>query len=273
MEKETNLFILNLTLTLRCTLKCKLCVADITKYENRPHFETKLLCETIDRCFQIVNKAERFQLSGGEPLMHEGMVDIVKKAMEYKDKFGNLGFFSNGTMVPGKELLNTIAGYKEPKKFMFYISHYGKYSTKVSEITKLLDEYQIPYAVKVYHGKNQHMDGWVDYGNYERFDYTEAQLIDLFQNCGVCQMGGIWSVRFGEIHRCTRSASGMSLNKIPRMKEDYIDLFDDTVSAAARKDKLLNLMDKKYISACRYCNGDFGTKDSSKRYPAAEQAE
>lgn len=268
---KNELFILNLTITLRCTLKCKLCVADVTKYSPQPHFETEELCETIDRLFQIVDFAERFQLSGGEPFIHSGIVDIVKKTLSYQEKFGFLGFFTNGTILPPVELLDLLKSYETPEKFMFYISHYGEHSTKVKEIEALLSAYQLPYSTKIYHGEQQHLDGWVDYGNYQCFNHDQKEMETLFSNCGANQMGGIWATRFGEVHRCTRSASGMSLGKVPRVPEDYIDLFDDSISIMERRENLANLKKKTFVTTCNYCSGDFGTADKLKRYPAGEQ--
>lgn len=270
MLDENKLFILNLTLTLRCTLNCKLCVADVPKYKKLPHFEMDYLIDSMDRCFEIVDYAERFQMSGGEPLIHKDIHKIVEHAMNYKDKFSMLGIFSNGTIVPSQELIDVINKYKESVDFKFYISHYGEHSNKVDEVSKVLGDNQIPYEVKIYHGENQHFDGWVDYGNYENQDYSEEKLKDLFKNCGVHQMGGIWSLRFGELHRCTRSASGTSLGKIPKIEGDYLDFFNDD-SADTRRQKLHELMNKDYISACKHCTGDFGTVDKSKRFPAAQQ--
>ena len=48
------------------TLCCKLCVADVDKYDIHPHFDNKYLFDVIDRCFSIVHSVERFQLSGWE---------------------------------------------------------------------------------------------------------------------------------------------------------------------------------------------------------------
>lgn len=270
MSDGTNLFILNLTLTLKCTLKCRLCVADVTKYKNPPHFETAYLLDSMEKCFEVVDYAERFQMSGGEPLMHKDIHQIVEKAMAYKEKFGMLGIFSNGTIVPSEALIKVINDHKEKVPFKFYLSHYGDYSNRMDEIIALLTQEEIPFDVKKYHGDQQHFDGWIDYGDYEHHDYSEEKAKNLFQNCGVHQMGGIWSLRFGELHRCTRSASGVSLGKIPRNEADYINLFNED-PVAERRTKLTALMTKDYISACKHCTGDFGTADKSKRYPAAEQ--
>ena len=268
--KKINLFILNLTLTLRCTLKCKLCVADIAKYETPPHFSKEFLFEAMKKSFSIIDYVERFQLSGGEPLIHKDFAEILENALNYSSQFGFLGIFSNGTIVPDKETIEVINKFGDKSKVKFFISHYGEHSKKVPEIENILSQNNINYEVKIYHGENQHFDGWVDYGNYEKQNYNEEELVSLFNDCAANRIGGIWSCRYGEIHRCTRSASGTDLGAIPKIKGDYIDLFAD-ISDNEQKEMLRLLINKPYITACSYCTGNFGTNDVTKRFPAAEQ--
>jgi hypothetical protein len=126
----------------------------------------------------------------------------------------------------------------------------------------------IPYKGKIYYGQNQHFDGCIDYRNYKYQNHSEYKLINLFKNCVVNRIGGIWSCRYCELHRCTRSASGMDLKQIPYIQDDYVSLFED-MPIETQKDKLRHIMVKPY--SCKYCSGDFGTDDKQKRYPAAEQ--
>lgn len=269
-----NLFILNITVTLRCTLRCKLCVADVAKYDTPPHFEKEYLFDVIDRCFSIVDSVERFQLSGGEPLLHKDFGEILGKSMQYRDRFHKLGIFTNGALLPKQELIDQIISYGCNEKFMIYISDYGKNSPKAKEFAAILENAGIPYDIKDYSGLAQHAGGWVDYGDYEYQNFSEQKLKDIFEHCAVNKIGGIWSCRYGELHRCTRSASGMDLKKIPRMYGDYISLFADIPEVEYRqvqRNKLMELMQKPYLSACKYCSGDFGSEDPTKRYPAGEQ--
>jgi hypothetical protein len=265
-----DLFILNITLTLRCTLKCKLCAADVTRYDVAPHFSKEFVFNIIDKCFELVDHVERFQLSGGEPLLHKDFNSILQKALFYSERFGNIGIFTNGTILPGQDLISQILDFGRNNKFKFYISHYGSISNKAEDCIELMKANNIPYEVKIYHGQNQHFDGWIDYGNYKYQNHSEYKLIDLFKNCAVNKIGGIWSCRYGELHRCTRSASGMDLKLIPDIQDDYISLFED-IPIETQKDKLRRIMAKPYLTACKYCSGDFGTDDKQKRYPAAEQ--
>lgn len=269
-DNQIRLFVLNLTLTLRCTLRCKLCVAEVPKYKVLPHFSKEHLFDVIDRCFSIIDYIERFQFSGGEPLLHEDFNEIIQRAMRYSDQYGHLGVFANGTILPNQDTIDTIVNSPDKEKFKFYISHYGDLSSKAAEMEKLLLENGIPYEIKSYHGSDQHSDGWIDYGNYRFQDYSTQELTDVFHNCAVYKMGGCWSCRFGEIHRCTRSVSGMHLKATPRVQNDYIDLFSD-LSITQQRQRLRNIEQQPFVTACAYCTGDFGTDDKSRRYPAAEQ--
>jgi hypothetical protein len=269
-EDKINLFILNITVTLRCTLKCKLCVADVTKYKVPPHYSKEYIFDVIDKCFEIVDHVERFQLSGGEPLMHKDFFALLEKAMSYENRFDSLGIFTNGTILPGQDLIDLInkSGCKD--KIKFYISHYGALSNQAKAVAELLAVSGIAYDVKIYYGKNQHFDGWIDYGNYQYQGYSDQEKRDVFCNCGAIKMGGIWSCRYGEIHRCTRSASGMDLGLVPRTESEYISLFED-VPVQVQREKLKSIMSLPYLATCSYCTGDFGTGDKTKRHPAAEQ--
>lgn len=269
-EDSINLFILNITLTLRCTLKCKLCVAEVTKYEVPPHYTKEYICDVIDRCFELVDHVERFQLSGGEPLLHKDFNEIFEKTVQYQDRFESLGIFTNGTILPTQSLIDLINKSSCKDKVKFYISDYGTLSSQVVSVTKLLDANGISYDVKTYHGENQHFDGWIDYGNYEYQGFSDQELKDVFCNCGAIKIGGIWSCRYGEIHRCTRSASGMDLGMVPRTSAEYISLFEN-ISVQEQREKLKSIMALPYLTTCAYCTGDFGTDNKNKRHPAAEQ--
>ncbi|MDR1471821.1 MAG: radical SAM protein [Synergistaceae bacterium] len=269
ITEDINLFILNLTLTLRCTLNCKLCVADVPKYSVSPHWTKEFLYGAIDKCFAIINRVERFQLSGGEPLLHKDFVEILQRAMQYSDRFTFLGIFSNGAIVPSGKIIDLIKNFPQ-EKIKFYISDYGGLSPKTDNIKKLLTNESIPFEVKTYFGKNQHFDGWIDYGEYAYQGYSPEHFREVFSNCAVSKIGGIWSCRYGQLHRCTRSASGMDLKAIPESPSEYLDLFADC-SISDQKEKLRKIMDLPYLTACLYCTGDFGTNNKQKRYPAAEQ--
>ena len=64
------------------------------------------------------------------------------------------------------------------------------------------------------------------------------------------------------LYRCPFSANATNLNAIPKDDSDIVDLSDEGVSFEDLRHKIYNLVyNKKYITACNYCNGrDFNTK-------------
>ena len=59
-----------ITVTLRCTLKCKLCGADVPKYKTPKHFSYNQVTTMISRFMDLIDYVNEFELSGGEALMH-----------------------------------------------------------------------------------------------------------------------------------------------------------------------------------------------------------
>jgi len=69
----------------------------------------------------------------------------------------------------------------------------------------------------------------------------------------------------GKFFMCPRAAHQDNLNIYRESKDGYVDLMKN--SAQDRKKQITELLNKKYINGCNYCNG-FATSD---RIPAAAQ--
>lgn len=259
-----------INITARCTLRCKLCVMGIPFYKDPPHYSYETIAKTIDRHFEVVDFVKWFEFSGGEPFIHKDLDRMVKKTMEYSEQFEKLLIITNATLMPSENLLKEMIKFKD--KIIVMISHYGELSTKADELIALLDREYIEADVKKYYGEEQHFGGWVDYGDYNKFNRTEEELTEIFKNCAATKMGGLFTTHGGQMHWCVPSARGMKLlGVVPQDKSDYIDLFDDNISVEQQKEKILSIINKKHIAACDHCSGLHGTTDMSKRHKAAEQ--
>lgn len=257
-------------ITARCTLKCKLCVMGAPYYEKPPHYSFEVISDTIDKYFELVDYVQWYEFSGGEPFMHKDLAKMVDKTMEYSDQFEKLLILTNGTLLPSEELLSKLIKYKD--KMIIMISHYGDLSSKADELIAILNENGIQIDIKKYYGDDQHFGGWVDYGDFKKYNRSEEELERIFDHCGATKMCGCFTTHGGEMHWCVPSARGMRLlGVIPRDKSDYIDLFDESMTREEQRKKILSVNEKKYLKACDYCSGDHGTKDIKKRYKAAEQ--
>ncbi len=259
-----------MNITARCTLKCKMCVMGVPYLKNPPHYSYEVIEKSIEKMFAIMDYIEWTEFSGGEPLMHQDLDRMVAKMMEYKNQFDKLILMTNGTILPQGRLAEELIKHKD--KIIVMMSHYGDLSKNAEPLIAFCQDHAIPIEVKKYYGEEQHFGGWIDYGDYHKYNRSETQLKEIYQNCGITQMKGCFTTHGGQMHWCVPSAKGMKLTQdIPDNREEYIDLFDETLTIAEQKAKVRRMQNREFISACDYCIGIFGTDDPSKRIQAAEQ--
>ena len=77
------------------------------------------------------------------------------------------------------------------------------------------------------------------------------------------------SLLHGKLYRCPFAANGINLKAIPRNPSDEVDLINSSFNTKELRKQIKKLCyDKKYLTACSYCNGrDYSTAST----PAAVQ--
>ena len=261
---------LNLTPTMCCNLKCRLCGVLVPQYEYRPQMSVEECAKTLEIMFSLADRVGRLQITGGEPLLHPQLDRLLELCFQYTLQFDGLWFFSNCAVPFRETVLNVLQ--KHRNKVVVHCSDYGVQPDVSAQNIKLLEAAGIPYKYLKYYGEEQYCDGWVDNGDFVPHHRTQAENEIIFSTCSHVCRGGSWYVRGGQLHWCGRSIRGTELGKIPLCQEDYLDLFED-IPLEEKKKKLERLMGVRTITACDYCNGYYGTQDTAKRFPAGEQIE
>lgn len=268
MHEKLNLLHSGLTITQRCTLKCKLCAGYSPYYNPQPHYSLDLLSDIIDRYFSIVDYVEKFTVTGGEPFLHEDLSRILEKIIEHKGQFGKIEIITNGTLFPNKDLQTVLEKYgKQDGCIIIMVDDYGEISTKVPNLEKYFKDNKIVHRIRIYHGDDAYCGGWVNFSDFSKKLNSEIEMIQKFQKCALPKMNFCFAIKKGEMHPCTFAHRIMELNLMPRNKSEYIDLFDDS-TVEQQKAKIRNILNIKYFSACAYCNG---MCEDSQRYAPAEQ--
>jgi len=258
----------SLDITLRCTLKCKLCAAYAPFYDVPPHYSVDFLKRTVEKYFEIVDYVGDFSISGGEPLLHKDIDEIIINVFNFKERFSRFLILTNGTLLFKESTIKLLQKFSEEKNIQINISDYGKVSNRVAELTKQLDEANILYRVINYHDEDLFNGGWIDYGDHSQKIFTLEERDEAGVNCVFASMNST-VIQGGELHRCARAHRRMELGIIPRNKKEYVDLFDESVAISEKKEVLRYIILKaKSTTACAYCNG---MHSDSKRYPPAEQ--
>lgn len=254
-----------LMITLRCNLKCILCAAYAPYIKEKEDFSFSMLKETINRYFSVVDYVEKFTITGGEPLLHTKLDDILLEVIKYKDSIGTLEIITNGTIVPSDSLMDIVV--KCPK-VKFLVDKYGKLSKSISEIEKKFMLYNfLNYSIRENSIDNPYCDGWVDFGNYE-LKWTEDEAKSLFSKCIQPQKFHFcFAITNGKMHPCGKSKRCKDLGIISG-EDEYVDLLDRSLSSADIQKRIEMIQKADVLEACRYCNGFC---EDSLRYPPAEQ--
>jgi hypothetical protein len=248
--------------------------------QNKPFKDITLEEEhsILEAAFDIVDHLEILHLSGGgEPFLHPLLPELIDEAMKYSGRFDKFMVFTNSTVPIPDKLMRTLKKYSE--KLLVHASQYNVRPEKEAETFRILAANGINHRIIKYFGESQDFGGWVDFGNYQHFDKSPAELDAQFRNCAVTRdMHGNWRTRDGTLHHCTISQRGNELGLLKDNEDDFVDMLDKNTGRREKREKLFRLIHlleaapgSAHLKACEYCTGDHGTDDIYKRHPAAEQ--
>ncbi len=258
--------LVQITLTERCTLKCRKCAHGCYAVDNRTAKDLTLqqVYKSADSFFSKVDFAKEFVLIGGEPLLYKDLAQaIIYIGEKYREQMGIFSITTNGTIVPSEEVLHACRQYN----VLFRISNYAKQLPWLRErhkrLTETLERFQISYVL----GKEERL--WMDYG-FEYLDrgQKEEELTAIFDACGTpCR-----EVRENRFYYCVMARSVSENLGFNVGKDDYLDL--DQLSGENYKRELLEFTlgysTKGYLDMCAHC---FGAEVHNHPIPAAEQNE
>ena len=261
----------SLIIVTRCNLRCKLCCEYVPQNKPFPDMKVEEEKRILEKLFECVDHVKTLHLTGGgEPFLNQQLPEMIEEAMVFKDKFDRLMLFTNSTVRISDRLEATLSKYKE--KIFVQVSHYHQMPEKEEKNLNTIINTGVDYRLRKYYGDDQSFGGWVDFGTWECRQRTDEEKEKVFKNCSVTRvMHGNWRTRDGKVFWCSRAQRGTELGLLPVFEDDYVDLFDDSMTVSEKQEKFDRIAHSRYINACDYCSGDQGTDDVSKRHPAAEQ--
>lgn len=255
-----------LTITEKCSLKCKFCNTGVSHLNKSSHINIDNLIRKMKNIFLAYDYLDIFNFSGGEALLHPDIYNIIVDYLftNYSGRFGELHIYSNGYSNMSDELISLIKKY--PVKILW--SNYTNYldnSAIVYKIRENIERYR-SQGVEVIEINQTY---WYDYGFNDKYssDENEDELIAKFNECARCP--GI-----PEDDAVSPCAIGYMLGKNMLSiidKEDTVPL----ISEDKRHKHILlesnnGFCEKGYLQVCRYCRG-FGSINTKKVIPATDQ--
>jgi hypothetical protein len=257
-----------LIITHRCTLKCKLCGNYSPYYSPPPHFSLEYLSKVISNIFDIVDIVEKFNINGGEPLLHPQLPEIVDYLSLFADKIDILEITTNGTVTPGDRLLKSLSF---SNKVEILVDNYGpKLSTNIPEIMDAFSSANIRHRVRKYYGADAHCGGWVDLSDLTKKHTTDEDAANIFSRCYLTSKLKCMPVIEGKAYICPTYKRCKDLALISDNPSEYIDILSDTITLSVKREQIRNFYNRKYFTACAYCSGFC---EDSPRFAPAEQLE
>jgi organic radical activating enzyme len=202
----------------------------------------------LDNLLSGVNSIIKLNFLGGEPLINKDLPKMIEYSAG-KDKVGIIEIITNGTLIPNKELIETIKKFNY--KVYFYISNYSKNTElksvlkhdKIIEVLRQNDiKFQLPTDIT-----------WFEEKPLLKRNYTLEQAKKIFINCSenpcICVFNG-------KIHICAKSSSGYELGFIKIKDSDFIDLRvtrEIGGGGGVISKKIIEFYNKDYFEACKYC--------------------
>lgn len=236
---------IDIVITEACSMRCVSC-SNLMQYYLKPrNSDTDLLFKSIDKIMAVTKDLYEFRVLGGEPFVNVEIGKIINKLSTYKNA-KNIIIYSNATIIPKGENFECLKN----DKILVDITNYGELSRKHQEYINLFEEHKIKYTTNV--------PVWTDSGTINYQKKSEDRLVEMFKNCCV---NDTLTLLNGKLYRCPFSGNAMNLQAIPIEKSDYVDLLDETKTIDQAKIEIHKLYkEKKYLTACNYCNGrDFTT--------------
>ncbi|PHJ37345.1 hypothetical protein P378_16740 [Desulforamulus profundi] len=265
MEDTSNKMNLTALITSKCTLKCKLCATYAPIHPSPCHYPYEQITRGVERFFNSIDHVRLFTISGGEPLLHPQLPEMVDFFAAYINQIELFEIITNGTVVPGERLLQSL---RFSDKVDIMVDDYGpELSTKVPQIVDAFKKYGIKHRVRKYYGEDAHYGGWLDISDFSDKQRTEKENEELFARCMYTTTfkNHIFIIN-GTAHMCY--INKQLLDFVSDDPSEYVDLMDDTLSATDIKAQLISLRNRRRLSVCSYCNG-FCV--DAERYTPAEQ--
>lgn len=265
METTAERMNLTVLVTSKCTLKCKLCATYAPTHPSPHHYPYERIQKGIQHFFESFDCVRLFTISGGEPLLHPQLPEIVQFASAYIDRIELFEIITNGTVVPSEKLLENL---QFSEKVNILVDDYGpKISVKVPQVIEAFKRHGIKYRIRKYHGEDAHLGGWLDISDFTDKHRTEKEDEALFSRCMYTTTfkNHIFIIN-GTAHMCY--VNKQLLDFVQDNPKEYVDMMDDSLTGQERKKRLLDLRNRKCLSVCKYCSGFC---EDAKRYTPAEQ--
>ncbi len=242
----------DVSLTQRCTLKCRDCSMLITEMARPQTPSLESLQSDIDTFFTYVDYQHRLFLMGGEPLLHPDLPRYLEYlGRRYRPRIYKITIITNGTIVPKPDLLDLCGEHGVD----FSVSDYSEagipgYAGKLARTLETLNRRGCPHTVSkpawnLHHCREEGLAS-----------LSHEQLRGHYLRCRNQACRGLAD---GKFYPCFKTWSAELCGRSPNAPGDCIDLAAPDSLEVAVKQKLVRYIlgdcDNGFLNHCRKCYG------------------
>ncbi len=229
----------------KCNLSCEGCNHLRYLYESKDNIDLtpEEILDDLTKIVEVSDLISKVVLVGGEAFTHPNFHVILKEILNLP-KIGIIHIITNGTIIP-KNL--TIFELLSDRRVIVEISDYReKLSEKLQDNVKKfmleLDKYNVNYLC-------MNTLQWFDFGDFSKRFYSKEQHHDIYRTC--CFVSN--DLFKGRLYKCSRSAFGTLLGKIPDYSQDYVNI--RKCPKGDLRDKLIKFLKNEFPEVCQHCSG------------------
>lgn len=230
-----------------CNLNCRECL-NFTPYIKKPIVYTlDQIKDDIDVFFHAVDLIYRFQITGGEPLLYPGFLDVLDYVdNNYRNQILRLETVTNGTIIPSDE----ICSYLAEKNIYVFLDDYtmalkGEQKANRTIIEEKFKKYGVDYH-------NNYVEQWFSIYTPGTNREDEKELTELFTAC----MNPFSSIENGKISACNYSlyATKAGIAEASEYDDYNLKAFDKSKKRELVEFRL-RYNERGYVSFCKKCSG------------------
>ncbi|MDD6380998.1 MAG: radical SAM protein [Lachnospiraceae bacterium] len=232
-----------------CNLKCRYCLNFSPYLKHKEFRDIDKLKHDIDVFFSQIDNVLLFHVSGGEPFLYPQIDELLHYISDnYVDRIERLETTTNGTVLPGDKLCNTLSELNVGVTLDDYREAVPQFNETFDKIIAKFDHYNLNYRI-------QKVDKWIDLRSSNNVNLSEHYLKNHFDRCNVP-----WQeYRNGFLYLCNYSDYAAVA--------DLYTVHDDerlNISNASKKEIMefrLGYSDKGYVDFCRHCAGYYNNNN------------
>lgn len=229
----------------KCTLTCIGCnhLRDHYVPSNNVDIPPERIFADLNKLLSAVDMVNKLVIVGGESMLHPD-IRVILEGILGLPKVGVVQVITNGTVIPKDEAVFDLLA---SPRVIVEISGYGSHIPV--KFQRRVDQFLTHLATRGVRHRYVQTLQWFDFGGFEHRGYLDADLKRVFDTC--CFVSN--DIFDGRMYKCSRSAYGTLIGKIPDYPDDYVDIRNLAIPDLRARMKQFLAMDR--ASVCQHCNG------------------